>query len=213
MAPRVTAAEIESVIRSLTHINFASVVVDKGGAIQEIHALTDTTRVPKQVVRDIESAVKAKFGIELDHKKISVAQSTNGKEKPVGERLKFQDVSIFLNGLSAKAVVRLASNGSTLTGEATGPSSTHSQLRLISNATLKAIEGCGNGDIALVLEDVNPSVNLSGQTIVVVFVNMVTSKGDDFLSGSAVVKQDLWKAVVNATLDAVNRRVGLIGDQ
>ena len=41
-------------------------------------------------------------------------------------------------------------------------------------------------------------------------INMVTDRGEDMLTGSAVIKQDLWKGVVNATLDAVNRRLCLI---
>jgi len=41
-------------------------------------------------------------------------------------------------------------------------------------------------------------------------ISMTTDRGEEYLSGSAVVKQDLWKAVVNATLDAVNRRLSVI---
>jgi hypothetical protein len=36
---------------------------------------------------------------------------------------------------------------------------------------------------------------------------MLTDRGENALTGSAVIKQDVWKGVVNATLDAVNRRL------
>lgn len=210
-APKVSASDIEAVIRSLTNVNSTRVVMDDGGSIREIHVLTDDTRSPKQLVRDVESALQAQFGLELDHKKVSIAQTQNGKQpKFADSRLKFSEVSISLNGMQAAAVVRLRVNGETFEGQASGPSSHHGQLRLISTATLKAVEGWGGKELALVLEDINPSVNLSGQTLVVVSVNMITPKGEDLLSGSAVMKQDLWKAVVNATLDAVNRRLGTI---
>jgi len=183
------------------------------GYIREIHVLTDSTRTPKQLVRDVESALQAQFGLELDHKKVSIAQTTNGKQpKFADSRLKFSDVAISLNGIQARAIVRLKVNGETFEGEASGPSSHHGQIRLISTATLKALESWSHDQVTLVLEDINPSVSMSGQTLVVVFVNMITPKGEDLLSGSAVMKQDLWKAVVNATLDAVNRRLGTIGD-
>ena len=209
-AQKVSATDIEAVICSLTNVNSARVVMTEDGTIREIHVLTDSSRSPKQLVRDVESALQAQFALELDHKKVSIAQTQNGKQpKFADSRLKFSDVSISLNGMQAQAAVRLKINGATFEGQASGHSSSHSQLRLISTATLKAVEGWGGEHLALVLEDINPSVNLSGQTLVVVFVNMITPKGEDLLSGSAVMKQDLWKAVVNATLDAVNRRLSV----
>jgi len=44
--------------------------------------------------------------------------------------------------------------------------------------------------------------------VVMVGVNYISERGEELLVGSAVVKQDYWRAVVNATLDAVNRRLG-----
>jgi hypothetical protein len=212
-AQKVSASDIEAVIRSLTNVNSARVIMSDEGLIREIHVLTDSSRSPKQLVRDVESALQAQFGLELEYKKVSIAQTQNGKQpKFADSRLKLSDVSISLNGMQAQAAVRLKVNGETFEGQASGHSSSHSQLRLISTATLKAVESWGGDGIALVLEDINPSVSLSGQTLVVVFVNMITPKGEDLLSGSAVMKQDLWKAVVNATLDAVNRRLGTIGE-
>jgi len=210
----ISVADIESVIRSLTDIISVRVVTDKSGVIEEIHVLTDSTRAPKQVVRDVESALMARFGIELDHKKISVAQTQEGKQPRFNEsRLKFSDVSISLNGAKAEAVVHLRNNGEAHTGTAAGHSSSHNQLRLIATATLRAVENSQGADGSLVLEDLSSAVTLSGRNIVVVFVSMITPRGEDCLTGSAIVKQDLWKGVVNATLDAVNRRLGAVGGQ
>ena len=211
---QVSAADIESVIRSLTCVHSVRVVIGNGDAIDEIHVLTDSSRAPKQLVRDVESALMAEFGLELDHKKVSIAQTQNGKRSRFAEsRLKLSDVSISLNGTQAGAVVRLACNGTTYMGQASGHSAGHGQLRLIATATLQAIESRGGPDVALAVDDLNPSVNLSGQTVVVVSVNMIGPRGEELLTGSAMVKQDLWKAVVNATLDAVNRRLGTIHEQ
>ncbi len=213
-APKVSAADIESVIRSLTCVHSARVVLGRTNEIEEIHVLTDSSRAPKQLVRDVESALMAEFGLELDHKKVSIAQTTNGKQPKFAEsRLKLSDVFIALNGTQAEALVRLRMNGSTYEGQSSGHSSSHSQLRSIAMATLKAVENRGGEDVSFILEDLNPSVNLSGHSVVVVFVTMITPRGEDQLTGSAIVKQDLWKAVVNATLDAVNRRLGIICEQ
>lgn len=206
---RVTASDIETVIRSLRGIISVCAVAGKDGELDELHVLADGGRAPKQVVRDVESALMAQYGYELDHKIVSVAQTQNGKQFRFGDaRLKFSDVSISLNGTKAEAVVRLSRNEDTFTGSASGHSSSHSQLRLIATATLRALESCQGTDGMLVLEDLDASVTLSGRQIVVALVNMITPRGEDYLAGSAIVKQDLWKAVVNATLDAVNRRLG-----
>jgi len=210
---RISASDIDSVIRSLTHVISARVVMGKTGDIEEIHVLTESSRAPKQIVRDVESALMAQFGMELDHKKVSVAQTQDGKRfrYDLG-RLKFSEVAISLNGSRAEATVHLKKDDDIYTGTSTGHSSAHGQLRLIATATLRAVENVEGADGTLVLEDVNSSLALSGRNVVVVLVNMVTLRGEDQLVGSAIVKQDLWKAVVNATLDAVNRRLGLMGD-
>lgn len=48
--------------------------VNDWGAIQTVHVLATVDRGAKQIVRDIESALQARFGLRLDHKKVSVAQ-------------------------------------------------------------------------------------------------------------------------------------------
>lgn len=211
---QVTAEDIERVIGSLISITSARVVIARTGDIEEIHVLANSGRAPKQIVRDIESSLVATFGIRPDHKKISVAQTQNGRQFKFNEsRLRFSDVSISLNGTKSEAVVRLHRGGDKYTGTANGHSSGFNQLRLIATSTLRAIENGQSADGTLVLEDITTEVRLRGFDIVVVCVSHITPRGEEFLTGSAIVKQDLYKAVVNATLDAVNRRLGSIGDR
>ena len=204
-----TLTDLEQVICRLRDVISARVITGETGEIEEIHVLTEATRPPKQVVRDIESAVMAKLGIALDHRKVSVAQVAGNGRKHQQGRLKFSDVSISLDGSRAEATVHLGRNGSVHTGAASGLSSSNSQMKLIATATLRAVENAGAADGTMVVEDLTTNVTLAGKNIVVVLVNSVSDRGDDLLTGSAVVKQDLWKAVVNATLDAINRRVTL----
>ncbi|HOK53987.1 MAG TPA: hypothetical protein PKV43_05940, partial [Armatimonadota bacterium] len=86
------------------------------------------------------------------------------------------------------------------------------QMRSIATATLQAIEDSGCIDGTLMIEDLTTNVTLANKAVVVILVNLVTDRGEEYLTGSAIVKQDLWKAVVNASLDAVNRRTTLICD-
>lgn len=204
--------DIESVICNLRDVISARVVVDVNGDVEEVHVLTEATRTPKQVVRDIESAVMASMGLQLDHRKVSIAQ-VQGSIKKEHKRLKFSDVSISFDGSRAEAMVRLSKNGNIYTGSASGLDSGNSQMRQVATATLRAVENAGAADGTMIVEDMTTNVSLAGKTVVVVLVSIVTDRGEDFLTGSAVVKKDLWKAVVNSTLDAINRRVSLSSDE
>lgn len=207
-ANRVDPREAESAICQLKDVISARVLSGENGAIEEIHVLTESDRSPKQIVRDIESALMAKLGIQIDHKKVSVAQ-VQGNQKLERGRLKFSDVAISVNGNKSEATVHLSNNGTVYSGTANGHSSAHSQLRLIATATLRAVEDAGAADGTMVVEDLSAGTVLAGKSVVVVVTNIITDRGEDLLSGSCIVKQDPWKAVVNATLDAVNRRLSV----
>src|SRR2546429_9537463 len=67
----------ENLIAGLTGILSARVVVTPLGEVSEIHVLTSSDTQPKQVVRNIESALMAQLGVKIDHRKISVAQTAD----------------------------------------------------------------------------------------------------------------------------------------
>jgi hypothetical protein len=51
------------------------IVPGDSGAIDEIHVLTTSEIVPKNMVRNIESALMAQLGLRINHRKVSIAQS------------------------------------------------------------------------------------------------------------------------------------------
>src|SRR5438034_10104417 len=67
----------ENLIAGLTGVLSARVVVTPLGDVSEIHVLTLSDMQPKQVVRNVESALMAQLGIKIDHRKISVAQTAD----------------------------------------------------------------------------------------------------------------------------------------
>jgi hypothetical protein len=66
--------EIEGLLTALNGVLAARVAVGETGRVQEIHVLADATTHPKQMVRNIESALSAGLGITVDRRIISVAQ-------------------------------------------------------------------------------------------------------------------------------------------
>ena len=67
-------AEVERLLRSLAGIVSAKVVSDTLGRVGEIHVLASDRLHPKQVVRNVESALSAGLGIVIDRRVVSVAQ-------------------------------------------------------------------------------------------------------------------------------------------
>jgi hypothetical protein len=67
-------AEVERLLRSLAGIVSAKVIPDTLGRVGEIHVLASDRLHPKQVVRNVESALSAGLGIVIDRRVVSVAQ-------------------------------------------------------------------------------------------------------------------------------------------
>jgi hypothetical protein len=67
-------AEVERLLRSLSGIVSAKVLADPLGRVEEIHVLASDRLHPKQVVRNVESALSAGLGIVIDRRLVSVAQ-------------------------------------------------------------------------------------------------------------------------------------------
>ena len=115
---RGTVADIEGTLSRLRGIVSARVVTDERGDIVEIHVLADQGRHPKQISRDLESALFSEFGIRVDHRKISIAQ-TRGPEGPAPEsRLKFLGIDYSIDRTSARARVSIGRGDETFIGSA-----------------------------------------------------------------------------------------------
>src|SRR5215813_9342875 len=65
------AAQAEAVLTRLREIEYATITTD-GEQIQEVHVVARTTRKPKQIARDVESALNAYLKRRIDHRVISV---------------------------------------------------------------------------------------------------------------------------------------------
>lgn len=70
--PQLTAAE--QLLAALPGIVSARVIAGPGGAFEEIHILATAELHPKQIVRNIESALSAGLGVEINRRIVSIAQ-------------------------------------------------------------------------------------------------------------------------------------------
>ncbi|HWI55310.1 MAG TPA: hypothetical protein VNT57_06435, partial [Desulfobacteria bacterium] len=94
-------------------------------------------------------------------------------------------------------------------GTAIGPNTSSNQFRLVSQATVAALEDYLKGTCNIVTEDIKP-FTLAGFPAVAAAVSLVTNIGEERLIGAVIVKNDEKEAAVKATLSAVNRRLALL---
>src|SRR5919198_3109427 len=71
---RITTTDIEGVIARIPGVQAARVVIGAGGRLTEVHVLATQERGAKQLVRDVQSSLLARFGIDVDYRIISIVQ-------------------------------------------------------------------------------------------------------------------------------------------
>ncbi len=211
-APSIAA--IEQTIKRLRNVLSVRVAGDGQGAVEEIHVLVDNKRNPKQVGRDIESALMSELGLRVDHRKISIAQVREGEGRAAEARLQLVNISFSVDRRAAQARVTLARSEDSFAGLASSPSYDYQQLRMVAEATLHAVAEYLHAAVeddearpSLVVQQVQVSKLGDDGELVTVLVKLVHGRGDETLTGSALVRRDLWKAAACATLDAINRRL------
>jgi hypothetical protein len=78
----------EELILTLPGVISARIIAGDSGAIDQIHVLTTSELTPKQMVRNIESALIAHLSMRIDHRKISVATTSETKPKLLDAEVK-----------------------------------------------------------------------------------------------------------------------------
>ncbi|WP_366923802.1 hypothetical protein MFMK1_000715 [Metallumcola ferriviriculae] len=196
-------AEMEDVINQVDGV-LSSRIIWAEEEISEVHVLSSKGRNPKQLVRDIETVLQVRGGINVDHKKISIAQVSQGKQSFI--RPKLTNVNVESANITAVVRVSIKHEEETFTAEVEGAKSEKNVLRLAAQATLVALEQAISADIRFAVDQVMV-MPVEMSQLVSVSVTAVTSAGEDNLLGSAYARGNAREAACKAALDAVNRRL------
>ena len=212
----------ETLLNSLKGVVSARVVARPGGSIEEIHLLTEGDVTAKQSVRNVESALLAHFGLKIDHRKVSVAET--GEESgpavtafefggpPVERRFLFVTHRVDTErGHRARIGVTVEFAGEQFEGEATGAALPRARLETTAAATLAAIGKAivafiGEGEVALSVDGVKTVDAFDGQYILVA-VHAIHGRSITALAGAAAVEDTADRAVILGTLQAADRWV------
>ncbi len=221
----------EELILTLPGVVSAKILAGDNGIIEQIHVLTTTELTPKQVVRNIESALVAHLSMRIDHRKISVANTSDGKPRratpasgvPAARsgaesnllfeaskrRLYFEDVEV--RGSRSKGVscrVTLRKGDASWMGEAQGIEGDRSRLDLAARATVLAIAAAEGREGQLAVEGVKV-VEAFERSYVFVAVTVRSGREAKLLAGTCEIRESAETAAVLAALDATNRWIEL----
>ncbi|MFQ5474141.1 MAG: hypothetical protein ACE5HF_02725 [Gemmatimonadota bacterium] len=210
---------IEKLLASLDGVDSMKIVPDGHGGIDEIHVLSSSSLGPKQIVRNIESALLAEFGLQIDHRKISIARvkAPEIEAAPVPEvtpspaaragerRILLDSVQIERRaGQTVSCRVELLGGSNSWVGEADGPDFEQSRLDVAATAALTALQQASDSDAILSLNGI-ARAELFGRNLVIAVIHGRSGREFASLAGIATVKDSPEEAAVLACLQATNR--------
>jgi hypothetical protein len=209
---------VERLLNALDGVTSVKIVPDGAGGIDEVHVLAGPDLGPKQIVRNIESALLAEFGLQIDHRKISVARVTGPdippveelEPEPAPEPERFVIDSFQMErkaGKHAVARVSLSFGDKKFTGVADGPDLAKSRLEITAVALLKALEEALEGRLSLNLEGIS-KVDAVGRSMVVAVVYASIGRRSLSLAGVSKISDSPEEAAIEACLHATNRWIG-----
>lgn len=218
-----TIDRAEELLNSLIGVVSARVVARPGGSVEEIHLLTTRELTPKQIVRNVESALLAHFDLSVDHRVISVAQAegdsgiaegalTSPEPATHDERILFEGHKVVSERAHRiRVLVTVEWRGRKYTGEATGTDLPRGRLETTAAATIDSIERA----LAPQIEEDGVTLALDGvkmleafdRTFVLVAVHALHGRQITALAGAAPVEDNADRSVILGTLQATDRWV------
>ncbi|MCL5115813.1 MAG: hypothetical protein M1272_01505 [Firmicutes bacterium] len=217
----VTVDEMERLICQLPTVLKCAVSVNDWGAIEEVHVLTSLERTPKQVVRDVESALLAQWNLRIDHKRISVAQIVTGDEdgaksrESAPMRLRIHEYHMDADALQQQAYTRVVyswgeSAHQRVTGEWSGRYLPSQYYQAMAWAAVEAVNQLPGLETPMVLAELR-TISVANRTVILVALSQYDRRRrETLLIGTAEERGDGQGASVRAVLDAVNRKVSRI---
>lgn len=199
-----TANDWQALISKLNGVYAAHVVFSDLQEPTEIHVLANNRRNVKSIVRDVQSAISARYGIDVDYHIISVAQVSSSVISGICFRLMYAGISMRSTGKEVEVSVFLSRDDERFTGTAVGTAIPLSRMRCIAQATLDAVKNCTGGTAFFEFGSVE-LIHSNGRAIVISQVFCLPENMP--LIGCVYAETDRDAAVAQSILDAINRKL------
>ena len=210
-------------LSALAGVVSARAVADEFGRLCEIHVLASPELHPKQIVRNVESALSAGLGVMVDRRIISVAQLRSHADDPqavkptrgartargAGYRdqrlvyVKFDAASTSSLDTICNVTLRIGENA--ITGAGSGLNTVQGRADAAARAVFDALQRSGE---VLGLEGTTV-VDTHGKSYVLVSARAVAGRTARLLTGTAVLRNSPEEAAIMAALQATNRAPAL----
>ena len=181
------------------------------------------------VATSVGRLLRERFGLGVDAERVQLVEDAEVTEEPELEpvdqpahtsnghahgdirdaRPAIVRMHLVSSGLDITATVTLSLDGRVETGEATGTATQSGVQRAVALATLKAVEHLTDEQARFELDHLDLTPTGRDRTVIA-GITLVTATGSERLTGAAVVREDVRQAVIRATLDALNRRLGAL---
>lgn len=210
-------SKIERLLTALEGVVSARIVFDQIGRLVEIHILASHELHPKQIVRNVESALSAGFGLLVDRRVVSVAQlradamelppplpEEPADETPVPRRLVLVGFDTTCSApLDANCSITLDLGGRQITGTGTGANTPQGRAEAAARAFFDAL-ALSPEPLRLGLEGVS-LIEANAKTFVLLAAHGVLGRRGHLLTGVAPVTRSPEEAAILAALQATNR--------
>ena len=206
----------ENLLTSLEGILSARVVTTPLGEVSEVHVLAQSGLAPKQLVRNVESALLAQLGLKIDHRKISIAQTADVKPIEALERAAVRDQvlqrAVLFENLTVSPgrrphriliSVTLSYRHLIETAEEESSDTPRNRVEAAAKAAVTVLDRLLK-DSSLALEGAK-IVEGFDREFAFVAVQGLGGRETLLLSGTAEIKESAERAAVFAVLDATNR--------
>lgn len=206
----------ENLLTSLEGVLSARVVTTPLGEVSEVHILAQAGLQPKQLVRNIESALLAHLGLRVDHRKISIAQTADVKpletldrhavkQRSMQRAVLFESLAMQPSPRNQRVVVQvtLSHEGRVETSDEESADTARGRVEAVGRATVSVLDRLLSRG-AMSLEGARV-IQALDRTVVFAAIQAASGRDTVLLTGTAEVKESPERAAVFAVLDATNR--------
>jgi hypothetical protein len=208
--------EIVAALRAVPGVADADVEPDDAGGMGLLRLGLAPGFDEVQVATNVGRLLRERFGLGVDAERVQLVEDAEVPDEPVGRngsgqqhRPAIQRMHLVSSGLDISASVTLGFDDRSAVGEAQGTATQTGVQRAVALATLRAIESLVDGKARFELDHLEVTQTGRDRTVVA-GVTLVTPSGSERLTGAAVVREDVRQAVIRATLDGLNRRLGAL---
>lgn len=196
---------LEGFLRQLRDVIGVRVELGDEDRVAAVRILARAGRNPRQIVRDVQSALLSRFNMEVGADNVSVVQLSDEAEQELSPSyFVLRRVSRSVVGSSGTVTVEMSLGGQAAEGSASGAVVASVQTRVAAEAALQAVHKLLGVEL-LYLVDARVH-ETAGVRVAVVMLGLAGEQQGTYV-GCARVRLDEAEAVARAAVTALNRHL------